>query len=153
MSETIKLLDLGISPEAGVSDPILIQTDFFTTLLFNSVRKEGERYVPAGRAILNFKNCSITKFGYPNDEARWAIPRTKGLSYDAYEIYDSEWSAELDRLNRLAFPNFQRSGKRHFLILFHDSSFECLAEDVSVILSEDPTNEILGRICNDVGED
>lgn len=147
MTESFRTLDIGFSPEAAVSGAILVQSEFSTTLIFNATTKVGEYYRPVGHGIVTFRNCSITRFGYPNDEARRAIPRTQDLTYDAYEVLESEWDAELGRLNRLAFPNYQRPKRRHFVWLFHDNSFECLAADFSARVSEEPLAAILAEIC------
>lgn len=146
MTEEIRVLDVGCSPEAAVSAPILLQSDDVTTLIFNAVRLVDTEYEEAGRAVVKFAGCSITKFGYPNDEAWAAIPRTRGLSYDFHEVFDSEWEREIARLNRHAFPNFARPPRRHFLVLFHDSSFECLARDLTVTLSNAPLSELLSEV-------
>lgn len=147
MTESFRPLDIGFSPEAAVSGPILLQSDLSTTLIFNATKKIGGKYASVGHGIVTFKNCSITKFGYPNDDAWRAIPRTKNLTYDAYEVFESEWDNELDRLNRFGFPNYQRRRRRHFVWLFHDSSFECLAEDWSARVSDEPIAAILADIC------
>ncbi len=146
MPDEIRRLDIGCRPEAAVSGPILIQSDFSTTLIFNAKKKIQGMYQIAGLAIVNFKVCSITKFGYPNDEAWSAIPRTRGLSYDFYEVLESSWSKELDELNRHGFPKHQRTNQRHFLALFHDSSFECLAQDLSVEVTYEPLADVLSTL-------
>lgn len=145
MAEEIRVLDVGCAPEAAVSGPILIQSEDFTTLIFNAVKLVGEVYEDAGRAVVRFVGCSITKFGYPNDEAWSAIPRTHGLCYDIHEVFNSEWEEDISRLNRHAFPDFTRQKRRHFLVLFHDSSFECLARDLEVSLSDAPLVELLSQ--------
>lgn len=105
---------------------------------------------PAGTALVEFPRCSITKFGYPNDEAWSGIPRTRGLSYGIYEVLNSEWKIELARLNRHSFPSTTEWGGRHFLFLFHDSSFECLAEDIKLEIIDRPYAEVFERIAKRV---
>ena len=100
-----------------------------------------------GVALIEFATCQITKFGYPNDEAWSVIPRTFGLIYGAYEVINSSWPHELVELNRHAFPNTRDSGDlRHFLFLFHDSSFECLAKDLKVEILPKPYSTVFDRI-------
>jgi len=134
--ERVVPLDTDIGPEAAVSGAIVFQTEHETMLSFNATRLHPDgRYYDAGCAVVRFKRCNISKFGYPNDEAWSGIPRTKGLDYGCYEILDSPWPAELCELNKHSFPNSKPSTElRHFLFLFHDSSFECLAEDYSMEL-------------------
>lgn len=101
----------------------------------------------AGTALVEFKRCAITKFGYPNDEAWSGIPRTRGLSYGIFEIHNSAWIRELTTLNRHSFPGTPDDDRsRHFLFLFHDSSFECIADDMTLELFACPYKDVLARI-------
>jgi hypothetical protein len=146
VSERIVKLDVGCVPEAAISGPVLLQSDYSTFLVFNAMQERDGAYHDAGHAIVTFERCSITKFGYPNDEAWHAIPRTRGLSYDVHEVLDSDWIREKTRLNRYGFPDTPDSTARHFLILFHDSSFECIARDISVRLSNEPIADIVADL-------
>lgn len=146
MTEEIIPLNLGFRPEAAVSGARLLQSEYSTFLVFNAMKPKGDRYVDAGLAVIEFELCSITQFGYPNDEAQGGIPRLKGLGYDCYEVINSEWSKELTRLNRYAFPDTQDSRERHFLFLFHDSAFECIASGLRATLSDEPIIDILARL-------
>jgi hypothetical protein len=100
----------------------------------------------AGTAVIELIGCSLTKFGYPNDEAWCNIPRTKNLVYGIYEVHDSEWIQELVTLNRFSFPETTRWGGRHFLFLFHDSSFECIARDLKLELRSEPYSNTLAKV-------
>jgi len=146
MSESIRALDLGFRPEAAVSGAILLQSELSATLICNAVFQTAGKYKSAGLAIIEFEVCSITKFGYPNDEAWGAIPRTKGLSYGFYEVLESSWPEEIARLNRYGFPNSKASAQRHFLALFHDSSFECLCRGWKARLSTDTLVGVIADI-------
>ena len=155
--ENIIELDLGITPEAAVSGPVLLQTDYSAFLTFNAM-KDTDRPFPgggfykeaAGTAIVELIGCKITKFGYPNDEAWSGIPWTKDLAYGIFEIKDSPWIKELDELNRYSFPDTPDSDNRHFLFLFHDSSFECIADDLGIEVSNEKYEVIFKRISNRV---
>lgn len=148
MSERVIPIDIGVVPEAATAGPVLLQSAQSTFLIFNAMKRDlgVDGYVDAGRAICEFPGCRITKFGYPNDEAWSAIPRTHGLSYDVCEVADSEWDEETVALNRHRFPDVAMRKKRHFLIPFHDSSFECIAEDIRCQTSDEPIEVILGRL-------
>lgn len=148
MSEHVVPIDIGVVPESAISGPVLLQSDQSAFLIFNAMKRDldVDGYVDAGLAICEFLGCRITKFGYPNDEAWSAIPRTRGLSYNVCEVADSEWDKEIAGLNRHRFPDSAMRRKRHFLILFHDSSFECLAEDIRCQTSDEPIEVILGRL-------
>ena len=147
-------LELPVTPEAAISGPVLVQTDYLTVLTFNAMRETdrptdwgGYYKESAGTAIIEFRGLSVTRFGYPNDEVWSKVPRTKDLSYGGYEVLNSSWLEELRQLNRVAFPDINLfAGSRHFLFLFHDSSFECLASDFELQVSEEPYENIFARI-------
>ena len=136
--ERIVELDLGCVPNSAVSGPVLLQTDDATALVFNATKLSDDgSYKDAGSAVVRFERCKVTRFGYPNDEAWYGIPRFQGLSYGIYEVLNSSWLAELDELNRYSFPDTPDSDERHFLFLFHDSSFECIASDCAIELTHE----------------
>src|SRR5690606_7023723 len=100
------------TPEAAVSGAILVQTEQSVFLSFSAMRPtdrmspRGSPYTEdAGVALVEFKTCAVTKFGYPNDEASRSIPRTRGLSYGIFEVLTSYWIRELTELNRYSFPD------------------------------------------------
>ncbi|WP_395448416.1 hypothetical protein ACHMW7_26800 [Aminobacter sp. UC22_36] len=79
-------------------------------------------------AIVSADSYRALKFGYPNDEAlighRYA---PLGLTaYEAYEVLDSEWIAEMTAANRLHRSHSDRmfAADRHFVFAFHDSVLE-----------------------------
>ncbi len=147
MTETIVQLALECRPEAAVSGAVLVQTESRTILTFNAVRRMSDGFDhPAGTALVEFPGCCVSRFGYPNDEAWSAIPRTRGLAYGIFEVLGSEWKRELTRLNRFAFPGSRELGGRHFLILFHDSSFECIADDIRLEVINEPYHEVFARV-------
>jgi hypothetical protein len=156
--ETICELDLGCRPEAAVSGPVLVQTERSTFLTFNAMRPTDEMspyggpYMEeAGFALVEFERCAITKFGYPNDDAWGGIPRTRELSYGIFEVHNSNWIRELDALNRHSFPNTpDDTSSRHFLLLFHDSSFECIADGIKLELVDGPYKNVFARIAERV---
>jgi hypothetical protein len=153
-ADNIVELDLGIRPEAAVSGAVCLQTEARTFLTFNAMRPtnrmsphSGPSLENAGTAIVEFKRCLVSRFGYPNDEARWGIPRYKGVSYGIYEVKDSTWIKEVVRLNRYCFPETKDDYvRRHFLFAFHDDTFECLADDLTVEVVKEPFPVIFERI-------
>ena len=81
---------------------------------------------------LEFEGCLITKCGYPNDEIYFAYDYyTQGdmTKYCLYEIENSNWIEELKNMNKMHSRHrddlFQND--RHFIILFQDEVFECIA--------------------------
>jgi len=99
-------------------------------------------------AIVHFELASIHTFGPPNDEAfsghRLA---KKGLEpYGAFEVLSSEWVAQLEKMNSVhPMHNRERflNGKRHFILTFHDSVFECVAKGYTVELASGSVKEQL----------
>ena len=88
-NERIVKLEIGYLPEPGVSGPALFQTELTTVLTFNAYPETGSQgFEDSGTAIIEFIGCDSTKFGYPNDEAWRGIPRTSGLSYGVYEVFN-----------------------------------------------------------------
>ena len=127
----------------------MISSEFSTFLTFNAVKPsaDGAGIETAGHAVVEFTACHITKFGYPNDEARWGIPRYQPTSYGIYEVKNSEWIPEIVRLNRYSFPNTpDDTTTRHFLFAFHDTTFECLADDMTIELTTEPYEKVFARI-------
>jgi hypothetical protein len=72
----------------------------------------------------------------PHDEALHGHPLSpRGLShYDAYEVMESSWIRALERVNSVheRHDASRYRGLRHFILTFHDSTFECVARTFSV---------------------
>jgi hypothetical protein len=152
--DTIVDLNLGIRPEAAVSGGMLVQTDQSTFLTFNAMQPT-ERMSPhggpymenAGTALFEFQRCLLTRFGYPNDEARWGIPRFEKVSYGIYEVRNSTWIKEVIQMNRYRFPNTTDDYvSNHYLFAFHDSTFECLANGFKHEVIQESFEIVLRRI-------
>jgi hypothetical protein len=90
----------------------------------------------------------LTKFGYPNDEALSGHPLySKGLdAYGVCEVISSSWVKTLTEQNRVAFPDTPDSTLRHFIITFHDSTFECIARELKASVSEEPYEKVFAEI-------
>lgn len=151
-AEQLVDLAVGFSPEAAVSGALLLQSERATILTFNAMRpaKTG-KYVEAGTAVFEFRQCLITRFGLPNDEALPGHPLYhQGLDvYGCYEVLNSSWRAEAEAQNRVAFPATDYSSVRHFVFVFHDSCFECLAGDFDARLVDDFRSEF-DRLADDI---
>ncbi|ATC63484.1 hypothetical protein CMV30_05670 [Nibricoccus aquaticus] len=142
-------LDIGFMPEAAVSEPVLLQTDYAAILSFSAVREKADgTYEDVGYGVLEFDSCSLTKFGYPNDEALAGHPLyERGLScYGVFEVKNSTWIRLMTEQNRVAFPGTPESNERHFIVTFHESTFECIARGVHASLSSKPYAELFDEI-------
>ena len=147
--DEFKELDLGFTPDSGVPNPVLLQTDYSAALVFGAREKlsDGKPSEVVGNAVIQFERCHLTKFGYPNDEASAGIPRYKDLTYGAYEVLESSWIDEEVQLNKHAFPETPRLvDARHFVIAFHDRIFECLADDMQTEFNHELWEQLWVRV-------
>lgn len=88
-------------------------------------------------AIVRFDRPYAHMFGPPNDEAFGGHPlAARGLMpYGAFEVPDSSWIRALERMNSVHARHNREwflEGKRHFIFVFHDSTFECVATNYVV---------------------
>ena len=98
-------------------------------------------------AVVTFPLYCATMFGPPNDEAFAGHPlSSRGLGpYGAFEVLDSSWISQLERMNSV-HPSHRRERYlqlRHFILSFHDSTFECVAPRYQVTRHDGP----LARVC------
>ena len=157
MAETIDEiveLELGVTPEAAVSGAVCLQTENETFLTFNAMRRTARLHSTgkpmmedAGTVVVEFKRCLVSRFGYPNDEARFGIPQYKQESYGIYEVRNSTWIKDIVRMNRYQFPNTKDNYvAKHYLFTFHDSTFECLADDLILAVVDEPYHVTFERL-------
>ncbi len=155
--DSVVELDLGCCPEAAVSGALLLQTEYKAFLSFNAQRRRPDGvFEDAGTAIVEIVRCTITRFGYPNDEALSGHPlyRNGLINYGIYEILNSSWIVELKKQNRVSFPSTTNtSWMRHFIFVFHDSTFECLAQNIKIRLSPEPYEDVFKTISEHVLQD
>lgn len=87
-------------------------------------------------AVVRFSHVCSHMFGMPNDEAFSGHPLAcHGLhSYAAQEVRPSPWIQRLARMNSVhPCHRPQHYAKyRHFVFAFHDTTFECVAEEFHV---------------------
>jgi hypothetical protein len=83
-------------------------------------------------ALAELKACYAHRFGGPNDEVLDAHPfYGRGLEfYGAQEVANSPWLAEERLINSThrGFRSERWERLKHYLLGFHDYTFECLAE-------------------------
>lgn len=162
--ERVRALKLGVHPQAALSGGLLLQSEEAAFLLFNAMADAPDArglFAPAGTAVLEFAGCHLTRFGSPNDEGRPEHALyPKGLAAVAYavcEVEHSSWArAEMERARRSAeriwgdrFARMYAGHQwttRHFLVAFHDSTFECLADDVRVTVHPEPYQEVVDAL-------
>lgn len=132
MAEHVVEIEIpGFDPEPNVAEPVVVQAERACYLIYWD-----REFV---RRALRFTQCSISKFGYPNDDGRYGHRLySKGLrSYGVFEVLESQWLLELreanavfEELASISSKYVLMEGGRHLIISFHDSTLECIATDV-----------------------
>lgn len=100
-------------------------------------------------ALVRFYSVYASMFGPPNDEAFSGHPLARrGLHpYGAFEVAGSSWIRQLERMNSVHPYHRPESFRewRHFVLAFHDSTFECVAKGYSCQVSSGPLTELMSR--------
>jgi hypothetical protein len=98
-------------------------------------------------ALVRFRGVEVHMFGPPNDEAFHGHPLAKrGLEpYSVSEVTNSSWIRGLERMNSVhPYHKPARYAKlRHFVFAFHDTTFECVAEDFEISIHQDSVASVL----------
>lgn len=117
--------NLGLMPSAGAPMPTLLASESRAILVFYLEGSDDN----VGK--VEFEGVWSSKIGEPDEES--IMKHTLiGSGFDGFssvEVIGSDWIAEIQhRLS--AHSNFKPENfeGRHFLIPFHDSTFECVAE-------------------------
>jgi hypothetical protein len=141
-------LNLGYIPDSAVSRAMLLQTERAAFLTFHAMLEGRRIHKPAGVALVEFPGCVCTQFGYPDDEALEGHPLYSSVldAYALFEVSNSSWIKRLEQQNRVAFPQTSSWNIRHFIITFHDSTFECLAIDLVLAIFDEPYELVWQRI-------
>ncbi len=148
----IRPYDIGCRP-ASQSGELLLIDEERRYILFSATSKlvqdDTGLFKDLGTAILNIKGCKAIKYGYPNDHGLPEHPLYKYIEEDpsdyssVLEVFNSPWSSEIiDQMNtsikRIDDPFFGVQKRitpdkaRHFLILFREQTFECIASAMEV---------------------
>ncbi|WP_198679991.1 hypothetical protein [Aureibaculum luteum] len=102
-------------------------------------------------AIVVFDLCSAHYFGPPNDEAFSGHPlANRGLEpYGNFEIINSSWIRKLEKMNSVhPYHDKKRfvENKRHYILTFHDSIFECIAQKLTIHLGRGSIKEMIPKM-------
>jgi hypothetical protein len=133
MEPRVVELDQGVMPSPAGSGELLLVDEWSCRLVFVTSAAP-----TPGVAVATFRDCQQVLFGYPNDEAQPAHPLYGAgpWSYGFCEVLGSDWAARLQAQNRVVFPDFTPSDRRHFLVACHEDLVEVLADDVEVEVSQ-----------------
>jgi hypothetical protein len=117
--------------DPGASAPAVLANDLTLVLAYRAFG-DSDDFV-----ILEFARARAHYFGAPNDEALRGHPLTsRGLTpYASFEVLNSSWIRLLEARNRVHQQHDPKRflALRHFILTFHDSIFECVAADVSIV--------------------
>lgn len=156
--------DFPVLWDAGAPLPHVLANDYRTFLIFRlrepgSIR-DGTQVVvvnPADShleplALVEFKRCAAFKMGTPNDEVLTGHPLAgKGQeAYRAQIVRNSKWLKELEAINKV-HPNYQADRWKtltHYVLWFHGSTYECVAERYEVETQWASFSSLLGDVCN-----
>jgi hypothetical protein len=85
-------------------------------------------------AVVRFKRLRAVRLGAPNDEVISGHPLYgRGLAaYRAHIVANSRWVQELQKINSVhsQYDPARWVAARHYLLAFHDETFECVADGV-----------------------
>ncbi len=146
MPDKVHRLDLGFVPDSAVAGAVLLQDEFSTFLTFNG--QQSGSFEDVGTGIIEFDLCSVSRFGYPNDEALsgHSLYRSGLRHYAVFEIQDSSWIREITEANRVSFPDTPNdTTSHHYVFTFHDSTFERIAHGLHARLDTRPFSEIVSE--------
>jgi len=163
--EEVRPLDLGMRWDVGAPLPFLLQNEKRAFLAFylnaadptwdgttvEVVDPAAARPAPIG--IIAWQGCWGAVLGPPNDEVikghrLWRHGLKDIKPYGAAEVLNSAWIADLERVNRV-HPHHNPArfaALHHYILMFHDSTFECLAEKHSVQRTVDSMPAVLVQL-------
>jgi hypothetical protein len=155
-------LDFPVKWDAGAPLPHLLRSDYQALLAF-CVREHDpgpaaaavaapDPADPKARllALVEFEHCLAAKLGAPNDEVFAGHPlHGRGLdAYSAQQVKNSRWLAELETINKVhhCYDPARWRGRVHYVLWFHDTTFECIATGFKVEVYRETMAAMLARM-------
>ncbi|HEX3378848.1 MAG TPA: hypothetical protein VHU21_03470 [Paraburkholderia sp.] len=139
--DQVVLLDCVPHPAADAADPFIVVSDRRVILTYPIAESDFERFGPFDPdddpfcAVL-FADAVFHRLGPPGDADLPIHPlAAQGLSsYAVHEVVNSSLCAEIAAVpaGSMAIAD-QAPARRHFVITFEASTFECVASDYTVI--------------------
>ena len=127
----LKKVDLGLDIDFGAPLPTILANENKLLLLFHKIFQKDNEVI---RII--FKNYVSFKFGLPSEDSSEGHPYSKyGLgSEDVVEVINSDWIKEIDKIEQSSedYDKDRFNKLKHYIFLFHDSTFECIAESFEI---------------------
>jgi hypothetical protein len=131
--------------DVGAPCPLLLADEFSTVVSFMLRDADCAAVEPLTdgsdedgevMAVIRFAGTHAHMFGPPNDEAFEGHPlATRGLHpYGSFRIRGSSWIRALERMNAVHSHHGPHPFRKlqHFVLSFHDSTFECVANELVV---------------------
>ena len=157
-------VEFPVSWDTGAPLPYLLRNDHRTFLTFFlrdidpnwdgsyvSVRDPNSN-LSEKLAVVEFERCICTKMGTPNDEVLHGHPLSgKGLAgYQPMAVKNSMWLKELEAINAVhsCYKATVWRDLSHYILPFHDCTFECVARGFKVEAFQMPLPELLAEVCN-----
>jgi hypothetical protein len=93
-------------------------------------------------ALVVFSGLEAHYFGPPHVDAVNRHPlHVRGVDiYGAFEVHDSSWIRELEQIAG------RRIEGRHFILAFHDTTFECIAHGFTTSMHRKHLAEIIRSV-------
>ena len=130
--DTVVLLDSVPSPATDASEPFVVANERRVVVAYRIAEADFERFGPFDDSddpfcVVVFSEADFHQFGPPNAEDLHAHPlASRGLrGYCAHEIVNSSLVAD-------SWGHVSSSDRRHFVLTFQSSTFECVAADCTV---------------------
>jgi hypothetical protein len=146
--KVIELLQLP-QMEPGAPCPLVISSEHGLVVSYWAVEtKPPADYGPTVPvAFLVFHRPYAHQFGPPNEEAITSHPLASvGLHpYGCFRIHDSSWIFQLEKMNSVHRYHSSEPFRqmKHYAVVFHDSTFECIAHGLTASIREIHQNDVL----------
>jgi hypothetical protein len=124
--------------DAGAPQPLLIAKEGSATLFFllyedSSFGNDDDEASQVGKLV--FSRCSYSSLGIPSNETL-SGHHYYDLGLESFGFYEVEDSDLIQRLMKIQsvhpyYDPMKWSKYKHFIITFHDSTFECVATGYS----------------------
>lgn len=154
--DTVVLLEF--LPQSSVGAPCpLVLSDVYNTVIAYYTQEQNYNNESSDEqvAIVAFKGCYSMMFGPPNDEAFNGHPlASRGLKpYSFFKIERSSWLRILQKMNSVhpyhnpkLFEDYN-----HFVLSFHDSTFECIAVDYEYEITYGTPLDVIAKMKEKLG--
>jgi hypothetical protein len=147
MDEYAETIDFPVKWDAGAPMPHLLTNGYRTFLLFYLPDDFSEDDRTESVALVEFHHCMSSKLGTPNEEVFHSHPlHGKGLEpYTAQIVRNSKWIKELESINKVHIQYNQKlwHSLNHYILWFHDDTFECVAKSYEVEVFKKSIDEVL----------